>query len=794
MSETSSLLPGESDGVGRRPLRDRIVDAFRSTPQTGPGVSTNNSHEHSTTQHEQAGTEEIGEPDVRTRLLESYNQVGPACGERRCSHGTFSPQVEVAGNSSYNEGSGGRFGYSGHDVADGAAGRPRGIVDHPESSADSETPSQMKSSSTFPIDGTRKQYGVSYSPTCEHSVARPIPVGGRYISYYVPLFNWVGQYQWSFLRGDLMAALTVASIYIPMALSLASNLAHAPPISGLYSFVIHPMVYAILGSCPLLVVGPEAAGSLLTGAIVKASVIQGNSGEDDATETALIVGVATAMSGGMILIAGLTRLGFLDNVLSRPFLRGFITAIGFVIFVDQLIPELGLAEVAKEAGVSHGTSVEKLVFIVRNAQKSHGITAIVSIISFTVIMVFRTLKKMLVPRIPQVIFFPDRFLVVALSAVLAWHFDWESKGLEILGPTEVAAGGLFSFTWPFQLAYMKHVRTALSKAFIIALLGFFESSVAAKGLGEGNSSGIKGMHMSANREMVALGVANVIGGCFSALPAFGGYGRSKLSSQTGARSPMTSVFISIITFTCVMVLLPYLYYLPKAVLCSMISVVAFTLVEECPHDLLFFFRLRGWTELVLMLLIFTATIFYSLELGMAMGIGLSVIILIRHATSPRIQILGKVLGTEARFDNAEHHPENVELVEGALIVKIPEPLTFANTGDLKNRLRRLELYGSSHAHPSLPRMRAPEHNKNIIFDIHGVTSIDGSGTQVLSEIVEAYAKQHVRVFFCRLPNRDVLRMFERSGIVEQCGGLTHFVPSVDDALRLAESENQTSEI
>lgn len=226
----------------------------------------------------------------------------------------------------------------------------------------------------------------------------------------------------------------------------------------------------------------------------------------------------------------------------------------------------------------------------------------------------------------------------------------------------------------------------------------------------------------------------------------------------------------------------------------MISVVAYTLVEECPHDLLFFFRLRGWTELVLMVLIFTTTIFYSLELGMAMGVGLSVIILIRHATQPRIQILGKVSGTQARFDNAELHAENVELVESALIVKIPEPLTFANTGDLKNRLRRLELYGSNHAHPSLPRMRAPEHNKNIIFDVHGVTSIDGSGTQVLSEIVHAYAEQKVRVFFCRLPNRNVFSMFERSGIVEKCGGLTHFVPSVDEALRLAETEDQTQEI
>lgn len=412
------------------------------------------------------------------------------------------------------------------------------------------------------------------------------------------------------------------------------------------------------------------------------------------------------------------------------------------------------------------------------------------------------------PRFPQVIYFPDRFIVVVLSAVLAYTLNWEDKGLELLGHTEISSSQLFAFNWPFRFDHMKHVRTAMSKAFIITLLGFFESSVAAKGLGDSKPDGIQGMHMSANREMVALGVANLLGGCFMSLPAFGGYGRSKVNAQTGARTPMSSIFLSLITLVAILVLLPYLSYLPvspstdpipdqklisnqKAVLSSMISVVAYTLVEECPHDIIFFLRLRGWTELVLMLLIFTATIFYSLELGMAMGIGLSVIILIRHATQPRIQILGKVPGTHTRFENAELQRENVEFIEGALIVKIPEPLTFANTGDLKNRLRRLELYGSSRTHPSRPRMRPAEYNKNIIFDVHGVTSIDGSGTQVLYEIVRAYAEDGVRVFFCRVPNSNVYRMFERSGIVEQCGGLTHFVPHVDEALRLAETEEQT---
>lgn len=337
---------------------------------------------------------------------------------------------------------------------------------------------------------------------------------------------------------------------------------------------------------------------------------------------------------------------------------------------------------------------------------------------------------------------------------------------------------------------MKHIDTALSTSFLIALLGFFESSVAAKSLGEGTHS-LKGMTLSANRELIALGSANILGGCFMALPGFGGYGRSKVNASTGGTTPMSSILLSLITLICVLYLVPYFYYLPKGVLSAMITVVAYSLIEECPHDLKFFIQIRGWTELSLMTIIFVATVFYSLSVGIALGIGLSLLQLIRHATKPRIQILGKVPGTTNQFENAELTPENIEYIEGCLIVKIPEPLTFANTGALKTRLRRLEQYGTNKVHPSLPRMRNEESNRNIIFDVHGVTTIDGSGTQVFTEIVEDYVKRGIRVIFCRLPQRrsKVFKSFQRSGIVELCGGMRHFVGSVEEALRLSEAED-----
>ena len=220
----------------------------------------------------------------------------------------------------------------------------------------------------------------------------------------------------------------------------------------------------------------------------------------------------------------------------------------------------------------------------------------------------------------------------------------------------------------------------------------------------------------------------------------------------------------------------------------MVSVVAYSLIEECPHDISFFLRIRGWQELILMFIIFFATIFYSLPLGIALGMGLSLLAVIRHATQPRIQILGRRPGQgTAAFENAELMPQDIEFVEGCLIVKIPEPLTFANTGDLRNRLRRLEHYGTGLVHPALPRVRRPEHNQNIIFDVHGVTSLDGSGAQVLAEIVAMYVDNGARVFFCRVqsPRHPVFRLFIRSGIVEKVGGMRHFVMSLEEALALA---------
>jgi len=379
----------------------------------------------------------------------------------------------------------------------------------------------------------------------------------RYLSYYLPVLVWVPEYNWSYFKGDFVGALTVAGMYVPMALSLAANLAHVPAINGLYSFVFNPLIYAMLGSCPAMIVGPEAAGSLLVGTVIKASVDSGRGGDDDDVLHAELCGVIAGMAGAIVFAAGVARLGFLDSVLSRPFLRGFISAIGAVIAVDQLIPELGLSHIP---GIGHGSSVDKLGFIFSNLDKVHSLTFAVAGTSFLVIMVCRELKRRLQPRYPGVAYIPDRFLVVVFSAFLTYWFEWDKAGVAVLGKVEAASGHTFTVRWPFRPSHFAQMRDAMSTSFLIALLGFFESSVAAKSIG--GREAFAGIQLSANRELVALGAANLVGSCFMSLPAFGGYGRSKVNQATGGKTPMSSLLLSLFTLITILFLLPWLYYLP----------------------------------------------------------------------------------------------------------------------------------------------------------------------------------------------------------------------------------------
>jgi hypothetical protein len=354
----------EADPRDREPLPQPAVNVTDHAAVASPEPVVNEQGDYVQGQIEEPTDENA---NAWTSLLGNYHH-SRICGHQNCNHGTFSPRAPSFDSTTMSFG--GR--YADEVNEDGSLQDPvRGVIG--EAAAETFTNSKSLSTTRW----LAERHGIKSKRW-------------MYFSYYFPFVKWITQYRWSWFQGDLVAALTMASFYIPMSLSYASNLAHVPPINGLYSFVFNPLVYAFLGSCPRMVVGPEAAGSLLVGQVVKTCIERGQAGDDDDKLNGEIGGVVTAIAGAVIFTAGLARLGFLDSVLSRPFLRGFISAIGFVIIVDQLIPELGLAEVAKEVGgVAHGSSANKIAFLFRNIGKSHGLTAGVSFGAFVVIMIFR---------------------------------------------------------------------------------------------------------------------------------------------------------------------------------------------------------------------------------------------------------------------------------------------------------------------------------------------------------------------------------------------------------------------
>lgn len=602
-----------------------------------------------------------------------------------------------------------------------------------------------------------------------------MPDTKSYWGYYLPAMEWIPQYKAKYLLGDIMAGLTLASFQIPIVMSYATSLAHVSTISGLYGLVVPPFVYAVMGSVPTMVIGPEAAISLVLGQAT-APLIHNKSGEGVTPDA--VSGLMAGTAGAVLLIGGLLRFGFLDSVLSRALLRGFISAVGVVMVVDQLPSELGITEKMHSAIGTHASVYSRVMYMIAHGgHEAHRLTAVVAFTAFLSIVIFRLIKATGAKKAPRIIFLPEILIVVITSTIITNVMNLDESGLDVVGDINP---GKVEIKFPINPENWEVFKSSFSASFFCAILGFFESTIASKSIAASQNISI-----STNRELVALGVANIVGSLVCALPSFGGYGRSKINALSGARTQISCVVLCLVTILSIAFLMPYFYYLPRCVLSAVISVVGLSLIEEAPRDIKFYWQIGGYEDLFTLLLTFLGTIFLSVEAGIAIGVGFSVIRVIHHATPPRIQILGRVPGTNI-FENADrlvrHREDQVEEIAGCLIVKIPEPLTFANTGDLRNRLRRLEVYGTMNVHPSHPPIRQGDMTRQLVMDLHGMTECDSSAVQVLLEIVSSYVSSRgIPVYLARVPQiESIRRQFQLAGITDLVTKRTNDLDSVDD--------------
>ncbi|MFC2085883.1 SulP family inorganic anion transporter [Bacteroidota bacterium] len=538
----------------------------------------------------------------------------------------------------------------------------------------------------------------------------------EYLRRFVPLVGQLESYEKSLLRHDLIAGLTVGVMLIPQGMAYAL-IAGLPPIYGLYASLVPLVVYAFFGSSRQLAVGPVAMVSLL----VAAGVAPLAGGDIEAyIGFALLLSV---MVGAIQLGLGLARAGFLTNFLSHPVLAGFTSAAALIIGFSQLKHLLGL-------DLPRSNYVHTILLNAwSQASDIHVATLLIGVASIVALLLFSRWRPG----------FPGALVVVAGTTTLVWAFDLTAAGVNIVGDVP---GGLPSVFIPaIDFAAM---RALLPAALTISLVGFMESIAVAKVYARKHRYTI-----SADQELVGLGLANIVGSLFRAYPTTGGFSRTAVNDQAGARTNVASLISAGVIALTLLALTSLFFYLPKAVLAAVVMVAVFKLIDWKEARYL-------WTvdrkDLGLMAITFVATLALGIEEGILVGVVASLIVVIQQSYRPHTAALGQLPGTTT-YRNFKRFPDAIKRPD-LLVFRLDASLYFANVEQLKE-----ELYELLSVEPAVTQ---------VVLDFYPVNRIDSSALHGLSDIVKVLSEQDIRLALAGVKGPVKDRM-SRSGLVMQIG-------------------------
>jgi len=557
----------------------------------------------------------------------------------------------------------------------------------------------------------------------------PLPKPTTGVARFVPSFQWMRSYRRENLRDDLMAGLTTAIMLVPQGMAYAM-LAGLDPIVGLYASLVPLALYSLLGTSRQLAVGPVAMVSLL--------VAQGIGPlAEGGTEAYLGYAVLLAlMVGVMQLGMGLFRLGFLVNFLSHPVVSGFTSAAALIIGFSQLKHLLGV-DIARSKNVFH-----ILESAVSQASEWHVATLVISVTAIAALL----LLKRFAPR------FPRALAVVVLGTLAVVGLGLSEGGVRIVG--DVPAG-LPAPSLPGVSA--DALTQLLPMALTISLVSFMESISVAKAFARRHR-----YEIDANQELVALGAANVAGSFFQAYPVTGGFSRTAVNDQAGAKTPLAGLVTAAIVGLALLFLTPLFYSLPKAVLAAIIMTAVFGLVDL--HEVKHLWEVKR-ADLALLVLTFVATLGIGIEEGILVGVAASLAVFVVRTTRPHMAVLGRREDGTCR--NVDRYGD-ATLTPGVLAVRLDAQLYFGNVSFLREQLARLEREQTTPV-------------STVVLDASGMNQLDSSAETALETLFHEYEARGIQLVIAgaKGPVRDVMK---RSGLWAKLGE-DHLAPSVDHAMR-----------
>eukprot|EP00127_Corallochytrium_limacisporum_P006620 Clim_evm49s231 gene=Clim_evmTU49s231 len=617
------------------------------------------------------------------------------------------------------------------------------------------------------------------------------------VRYYLPLFSWITKVRPETMPYDFVAALATVCMLIPQCLAYA-HLAHLRPVVGIYSCLVPLFGYTLMGTSPHIVIGPEALISILLGTeLVDAyrreiaqNVLEGSiygvaggsfgappvalspgglqaglapSGNDIVAEGPEISGdiaMITLLSGVMCFLLGFVRMGYLDVVFSPPLIAGFANAAAITLLTEQFRPLFGLA-IAEPIDAS---TVEKIWIYVRNIDTLDWAVTMYGLGSLAIMTGWRAIKSVYTKngQNPHLQLIPMPAVVCFLGCLVAWSTNAvERYELPVLGQVDAH--------FPSVTLPKADVSACLGLASSITLIGIAESLAVAKLYARRRNRA-----MSPNRELVGLGIANILGSFFGAIPAYGSMPRATLMDAAGGRSMLVSAFMTGMVAVILKSLLPLFTYLPTATMAAIVVSAAIAMFES--HELLYSIHMRDFPSFAQNLAVCITTLCLGVKLGIIIGVTVSLLLILKHTTLPKMRMIGRNRQTGALKPITDW--EDVEPLQGVLLIRLDEALYFWNTSQLRDWIGRLERYGNMETHPS-EKATIPS-IEYAVFDVKKVPYLDISGASILLDIVRSYHQKDVIVCFTRIPQASIT-VFQKSGLLEEVGEEFIF-PTIESAI------------
>ena len=521
--------------------------------------------------------------------------------------------------------------------------------------------------------------------------------------------TWITDYKSVDLKSDLLAGITVAVLLIPQSMAYAL-IAGLPPIYGLYAALVPQIVYAVLGTSRQLAVGPVAMDSLLVAAgLGTLSIV-------DPSQYIKMAILLALLMGAIQFSLGLFKMGFIVDFLSKPVINGFTSASAIII---------GLSQIKHLIGIPISQSNKLHLFVASLINSEHAIhlpTLTIGIVSMLLIILIKKWNAKI----------PSALIAVLIGSLWVYFSQQNKQGVAVVGDIPE---GLPTFSLP--IVDWLTIKQLFPIAFTIAIVAYMEAISVAKAI-QGKH---KSQELNPNQELLALGASNMIGSLFQSYPTTGGFSRTAVNKQAGAKTGFASLISALIVGITLSFLTRWFFYLPKAVLGAIIIVAVFNLIDLKYARRLY--RSRK-DEFALLILTFILTIFVGISQGILFGIILSLLLLVYRTSKPHYAFLGRI-GTTNYFKNIARFPDEVVLRDDLIILRFDAQLFFGNIQFFK----QLVLNAVEKKQGKV---------KGFVINARAINYIDSTATEQLVQLIKKLQKNNIRVMIVGAigPARDLI--------------------------------------